>query len=446
VRSLNITATNAFMGLCTAPPPPAASAQAIAATAGYTQNTFHSASFSTDNVDVDDTQAAGFQWYVHSPNYGATSPSEFTFNADGSLSISSGAIYSVGSSNFGQYSGQAFGGGAYFEATISFNETATRTYDQSTGEFPAWWGEPIQHWIFTGNNGNAPGDTWLNNTIGTAADFTGSIDGTTGVLTVTAMTAGSPSNLTSGSHLLGADIPAGISLNTQGTIGTGGTGTYNTNYRGANIASEAMSTDTYDPWYVHYVETDFFEYNSRYHSAGQYWGATLDWAGDLGNGGYYVGAENTGLQQITMPAGTDTSQPHRYGYLWVPATPTTQGSITYYFDGQPTTDAFTYGFYDSNNPPGQPIDDTQPWKFGVLDSQQQVLILNTPVGTDQFRIYDVTVWQPLLDSASEGIDASADPSGSVQAIVTDHGLHETHHNLAAGQLANAAGHVWDFLM
>jgi hypothetical protein len=81
----------------------------------------------------------------------------------------------------------------------------------------------------------------------------------------------------------------------------------------------------------------------------------------------------------------------------VPATPTTQGSITYYFDGQPTTDAFTYGFYDCNSPPGQPIDGTKPWKFGVLDCQQQVLILNTPVGTDQFRIYDVTsAWSALL--------------------------------------------------
>jgi hypothetical protein len=80
---------------------------------------------------------------------------------------------------------------------------------------------------------------------------------------------------------------------------------------------------------------------------------------------------------------------HRYGVLWIPATSGANGSITYYFDGQPVA-RVTYSQYSAiadAPPPG-----TVSWTFGVADVQHFVLMLST--GTTQpMTVGYVGVWQ-----------------------------------------------------
>lgn len=72
--------------------------------------------------------------------------------------------------------------------------------------------------------------------VNTAASFTGSIAVTTGVLTVSAVSSGA---ITLGMAISGAGIPQGTVITSFGT-GTGGTGTYQTNYYTA-VASTAIT-------------------------------------------------------------------------------------------------------------------------------------------------------------------------------------------------------------
>ena len=74
---------------------------------------------------------------------------------------------------------------------------------------------------------------------GPVVSFTGEIAVTTGVLTVTAMTAGSPP-IAVGMTLTGTGVPGGTVITALGT-GTGGTGTYQTNIVTA-VASTTMTS------------------------------------------------------------------------------------------------------------------------------------------------------------------------------------------------------------
>jgi hypothetical protein len=88
------------------------------------------------------------------------------------------------------------------------------------------------------------------------------------------------------------------------------------------------------------------------------------------------------------PAGTDYNQFHTYGFLWVPATSTTRGSMSAYFDGQLIGNTVTWTEY-TNQPP-TPVG--QPWAFGRIDQQHLYFILGTGVG-EQFTLKSVNVWQ-----------------------------------------------------
>jgi hypothetical protein len=95
-----------------------------------------------------------------------------------------------------------------------------------------------------------------------------------------------------------------------------------------------------------------------------------------------------------LPVGTDFTQPHRYGFLWVPATSYTQRYFQWYFDGLPTSDRVTYNYYNCTNPPSPPST-TAGWPplYGVLDCQHPELLMG-PGGTSGIlRVYSVDVWQ-----------------------------------------------------
>jgi hypothetical protein len=95
---------------------------------------------------------------------------------------------------------------------------------------------------------------------------------------------------------------------------------------------------------------------------------------------------------VAVPAGTDFSQPHRYGCLWVPATPTSQGYLQFFFDGvQTASPTFYWNYWNPDSPP-IPVPENGSTAMSIMDQRHMALILGT--GTDQpMTVHSVTVWQ-----------------------------------------------------
>jgi hypothetical protein len=150
--------------------------------------------------------------------------------------------------------------------------------------------------------------------------------------------------------------------------------------------------------YGHFIEVDFMEYDVF--SAGRnYYGANLhDWFG-IWKVTCPLNYCEVGLPfskvKIRIPEGANFTDYHRYGFLWIPATGTTDGRARFYFDRQPVgVETRWTKFRDQTGVPRG-----QPWKFGVLDQQHLVLILGT--GPDApMTVRSVNVWQ---SSASENL-------------------------------------------
>jgi hypothetical protein len=275
-----------------------------AAALRYTINTFHTGPWSAPKtIDWQNTGAIGFQWYLNKAFGGKpTPPSRLTVNRDGSLTLNGGDVnaFSAPTSH-----GVGFGGGAYFEATFSFDPQSVVANPHNS--WPAWWAMSLEHFL------NLPGQHW------------------TGQL--------------------------------------------------SNV--------------MHFAEMDFFEYDTwNWAGRNTYGGATHDWGGTWGTNaskkGWQYNYHNNNFV-IRLPKDTDFTKPHRYGYLWLPASATSQGYAHYYFDGLPTTDKVTWSFYNPENPPPPPAA-TAPWKFGINDCQHMALILGTGMN-QSMTIYSVDVWQ-----------------------------------------------------
>ncbi len=284
-----------------------------AVASGYTLNTFHTGPFSATNVDLANSGNSGYQWYLNNPfGFAPTPNSAVTINSDGSLTLTGTA----NAFNVGQSQGIGFGGGAYFEATISFDPSRVNV---ATRSWPSWWAMALEHFLAL------PGEHWT----------------------------GQPSS------------------------------------------------------YMHFIETDFFEYDTAgFAGESSYGGATHDWWGvwptcDSTNSNY-CNVTNDGKGTpfnnfvINVPTTIDFTQPHRYGYLWVPATGTRQGFAQYYFDSQPNNDKITWSQYNCDAPPA-PEPGTVSWTFGVLDCNHPALVLST--GPDApMTVYSVNVWQGSIDA------------------------------------------------
>jgi hypothetical protein len=147
--------------------------------------------------------------------------------------------------------------------------------------------------------------------------------------------------------------------------------------------------------YEHNVEADMFEADLfNYPTA---YGVGLhDWYGipnkTCAGGLCGVGMVNPSGERVP-PKGTDFRQYHTYGFLWVPATATTSGSMSAYFDGQLIGHTVTWTRY-TNQPP-TPVG--QPWRFGRLDQQHMFFILRTGQG-QPYTIQSVNVWQKNASS------------------------------------------------
>jgi hypothetical protein len=277
-----------------------------AAAVGYHTETFATARFSKNNVDFGLTDAPGYQWYFFNFFGMVPSSSLATINPGGSVTIGSlpnafgNALTSaVHIARAPYYHGVAFGGGGYFEATLSYNAAAV---NMATG-WPSWWSMSLEH-----------------------------LDG---------------------------------------------------------LTSEQWPGQV--KWYSHFIEPDMMEADMG-PTTKAYGGAIHDWYGLYGSAACpnycnYVTPWSTVVR--TVPANTNFSQYHRYGLLWVPATPTKPGSYTYYFDGVKVGATVTYTKY-ANQPP-IPTSST-PWTFGIIDQQHLVLILSAGASTPM-NVQSVQVWQ-----------------------------------------------------
>jgi hypothetical protein len=142
--------------------------------------------------------------------------------------------------------------------------------------------------------------------------------------------------------------------------------------------------------YQHNVELDFFEADLVNKPTAYGAAALHDWYG-------IPNVTCPGMCKVSMlspsgerdpPAGTDFKQFHTYGFLWVPATATTQGYIDAYFDGHLI--GYRHSWSQYTNQPPTPVG--QPWAFGRVDQQHMFFILGTGVG-EPFTVKSVNVWQ-----------------------------------------------------
>lgn len=289
---------------------PCGFAPAPAQGAGYCTKTF-----ATDltfkagagGIDTGLTYATGFQWYLF--NCVGTTPTaaNVAVNSDGSVSVGQGGnTFNANLSSAGciagapKYIGTAFGGGAYFEATLLF----TSSSQTITTGFPAWWTLPLEHMT------NPATDSWSGQVANYVAYYEGDIM----------------------ENFLG-----NFSLTTS-------------QYNVTNIHWSGVFNSTCPPTYCSYTEAVT---------------KTLANAGQFGN---Y----------------------HRYGLLWIPATASVRGSLSYYFDGQLIATRFYSQWVAASDAP--PPSASAPFTFGVVDGQHLVLLLGSQNAVP-LQVANVDVWQ-----------------------------------------------------
>jgi hypothetical protein len=147
-----------------------------------------------------------------------------------------------------------------------------------------------------------------------------------------------------------------------------------------------------------WIEADMAEFDST----GVYGFALHNWYGQVGSGA----DTNTGpiSGSPVYPAGADYTKPNTYGFLWVPATATSQGYAKFYFNGVQVGNTITWNQYDPSAGPAPSINNGT--AFSVLDKLHLALILGAGSSTPN-TVYNVQVWQ-----ASAANDISTLPTAT----------------------------------
>jgi hypothetical protein len=289
-------------------------------------------------------------------------------NADGSLAISGNESSHYGASvsavqltsSRTRWSGLAFGGGAYFEAVLSF--TGQSDYYYPNGG-PAFWLKDVEQfsqgqYAVNWPSGSTP--AWSASTRYAAGDMVGY----------------------GGQIWVSKD--SGNIKNTP--------------------PSPGQPANAYWTGYNDFYEIDVMEYdsaNAKFPNTYQvnfanWYGSPTTGSGPSKN---WPEAVPGAMGSISVPSGTDFSQPHKYGFLWVPATGSgqttfTQGYAKAYFDGVQVGQTAFWNYYDPNQPENYPA---PPPVVGTtsmsgMDWRHLVPIL----GSDPqhpMTVHSITVWQ-----------------------------------------------------
>ena len=281
---------------------------AVAASAGFNTETFSTTSFNTTNTDSNFTLAPGYQWYSLDC-FGSTlgAPLHYTFNGDGSIQLGANGVGPAWISTFNcsptgspYWHGTAFGGGFYWQATMSFASGTS-----GGNPFPSMWTQSIESWAQTG--GANTGARWPGQ--GSTYDIFEEVD----VI----------------------------------------------EYMNVNFSSDRCSHNWYGA-----------------HTSG------FNWANKVDSCDFPTQASNY------------FTTSHDYGLLWIPATSSTSGSLTWYVDGAPVKTMTWAQFVLTNcqNNATQCPPPTSPWTPGVIDSNHMPLIFEG--GNQQPNtISNVQVWQ-----------------------------------------------------
>ena len=145
--------------------------------------------------------------------------------------------------------------------------------------------------------------------------------------------------------------------------------------------------------YRHDIEADFFEALPDDAGKDAYGGSLHEWYGILNRTCSPQQMCQVPMRHWTgqraVPAGTDFTQYHRYGFLWVPATQERNGYARFYFDGAQI--GYTYEWHLPPEPPPPPPAHA-PWAFAILDRSHLFLILST-APAQPMTVQSVDVWQ-----------------------------------------------------
>jgi hypothetical protein len=97
------------------------------------------------------------------------------------------------------------------------------------------------------------------------------------------------------------------------------------------------------------------------------------------------------VQAVTLIPLAETTTPHKYGMLWVPATATQRGFDKWYLDGKQQGQTLSWARQDPTAYPPPPTQDA-PWTYGVIDLNHMALVFGGGVSAP-ITVYDVEVWQ-----------------------------------------------------
>lgn len=158
--------------------------------------------------------------------------------------------------------------------------------------------------------------------------------------------------------------------------------------------------------FQHYIEADFFEFDTNWAWDRTYGGMLHDWYGvylktcpgtvcQVANGGSGTKYNNFVVDpdKRAMSGGKiDWGQFHTFGLLWVKgdASNNYTGYAQYYFDGYPTNDYVSWKTPPANLTPSQLPNSA--YGFGVLDSQRLLVILGSGVN-QRMDVDFVRVWR-----------------------------------------------------
>jgi hypothetical protein len=155
------------------------------------------------------------------------------------------------------------------------------------------------------------------------------------------------------------------------------------------VSWPGMPKDAAGNPYDDFFEVDFMEYDAGPYAFQNGIGNWYGYPPTKSTSNPYSGGGGTGAVKVATT--TNFAQFHKYGCLWVPATPSNQGYLKFYFDDVQTGETFYWNYDNPANPfPPPPVNNST--AMSGMDQRHMFLILGT--GTSQpMTVQSVSVWQ-----------------------------------------------------